>query len=140
MDFDGAIFDPKAVDNCIEEHAWAYGISPASFNRILRLVQNAEAMGIRPAIIFRLPEGSGCRLELFGPTYFFIITVAGNPPTLMLSFAPVDSPDEPAHLLETVDSDHGASRILRRIAEKENVGFFDGYWAQEHQRGLDQDD
>ena len=56
MNVDGAIFDTREASNYIEEHAWAYGIPPVTYNRLVRLVQNAEAISITPVTISRLAE------------------------------------------------------------------------------------
>jgi hypothetical protein len=139
----GEIFEGK-VEILNTERGQSFGLDEMTYFRLAKTCMNANAMGIEPSTIAKLPgEGErGCRVWLFGKRHLFelVVRVRKSETVIHVSCQPLS---EKLHciipLYEGCDCDAHWSHALRSMAAVEDIAYYDQYWAAEQQSRQEED-
>jgi hypothetical protein len=134
---DSELFEGQIEISSLERGA-TFGLDESTYYRMASCALNAGGMGIKPAMICKLPGGErGCKLLLFGKTHAFSVRVrVSRSGTMIDTFAePLDTPLDAIPLYSGEDCDSHWSRALRSMLAVEGIRYVDQYWAEEQQQG-----
>jgi len=132
------LFEGK-VELLRSERGDSFGILHSTYFRMANMSMDASSMGIEPTTIRKLAgfNERGCRLDLYGPTHGFSVTVRARygGTNIIVTAQPLDAPADVISLYEAEDSDRTWSKVLRLICAVEKINYVDRFWAEEQQQG-----